>query len=440
MKKVLLLIIFFLSSAALMAQSGNDNKSALKLSFSERLRIETYDNVNDLNTLGTGNQTYTRTKSTLGLDWTINPDLFFGFKLTNEFRKYMAPKKNPFHWNELFVEGLYLKVNNIFNGTLTVGRQDISLGDGLIIKDGTPYDGTRDNYFNAVRFDLKLNKENTITFLGVYQPKEDNLLPVLNGHDIDAAQQGTDSYILDEQTENGFGAYYTGDFGKFNLQGYYFFKTIFNDGKKIVPGSEIHTIGAKIKNQFDAQLALLAEGAYQFGTIGDYSRSAYALTAYLEYKPGFKQEYLPKTIMPGFILLSGDDPATKDCEGWDPVFGRWPNWSTSYALTLAKEFGRSAYWSNIMNLYIKLDFAVAKDVNFTLQNEILYAPQKSAKTTLLSGDGTYRGNLTTALISYKFNGNMSGHFLWEHLEAGDYYFVGHSSGYDFVRMELAFAL
>jgi hypothetical protein len=40
---------------------------------------------------------------------------------------------------------------------------------------------------------------------------------------------------------------------------------------------------------------------------------------------------------------------------------------------------------------------------------------------------------------YKFNGNMTGHFLWEHFEPGNYYFVGHDN-YNFIRMELTFAI
>lgn len=439
MKRALYFLIIFFFAVTLTAQNKTEEKSNFKISFSERLRIETYDNVTDLNNLGTANQSYTRAKSTLGLLWNISPDVSFTAKISNEFRKYLAPKKNPFHWNEVFFENFYLKANNILSGTITIGRQEMVLGEGFIIKEGTPSDVSRDYYFNALRYDWKIDKANTITFFAVYQPKEDNLLPILNGMDIDASAQGENSYIINDQTETGAGAYYSGDLGKVNLQGYYVWKKIDFNGKKLVPESSIHTIGSRVKNPFSDQISLAAEAAYQFGTCGDFNRSAYAGYAYIDFKTNFEPAFLPKLFTLGTIYLSGDDTATPDNEGWDAVFSRWPKWSVSYVSMLNKESGRASNWTNFISLYVKLEFNVAKDVDFIFQNHLWLAPQKSLKTAMLSGDGTSRGNYTAAIINYKFNGNMSGHVLWEHLEPGDYYFTGHDN-YNYVRMELIFNL
>jgi hypothetical protein len=439
MKKIGLLIFLSFSVLTLYAQEKGENKSNIKISFSERLRIEAYDNVTDLSNLGTGNQAYTRAKSTLGFEWSINSDILFSAKLTNEFRKYFIPKKNPFHWNEVFFEGLSFKFSNFGPGTLTIGRQDIVMGDGFVIKEGTPGDATRDYYFNALRYDLKLDKVNTITFLLLYQPKEDNLLPVFNGMDLEASSQGDNSFIVNDQSEKSAGVYYTGDFGKFNLQSYYLWKNIKYDGKKYVPESDIHTIGSRIKNTFSEQVSLTAEAAYQFGTYGNFNRTAYAGNVFIDYKTLLAPVFLPRILTFGFILMSGDDTSTSDYEGWDPLFSRWPRWSNSYVTLLGKEYGRNAYWTNLSNIYFKMEFNVGKDVDLIIQNQYMMAPQKSLKTSLLSGDGTNRGNLTTILLNYKFNGNMSGHILFEHLEPGSYYFTGHDN-YNYFRTELIFTL
>ena len=47
-------------------------------------------------------------------------------------------------------ETLYLEHRFADGASLRVGRQDITRGDGFILTDGSPLDGSRVVYFNAV--------------------------------------------------------------------------------------------------------------------------------------------------------------------------------------------------------------------------------------------------------------------------------------------------
>jgi len=147
----------FLARSGTASASGEGDKPAprLKLIFAERFRQETWDNAINLDDASAESFAYTRNKTTLGLQWFAAKGLEITGKLTNEFRVYFAPKDRPFGWNEVFFDNLYIKwkLPKDLPFTLTAGRQDIFLGEGFVIADGNPLDGSRSFYFNALRLD-----------------------------------------------------------------------------------------------------------------------------------------------------------------------------------------------------------------------------------------------------------------------------------------------
>lgn len=153
----------------------------LRFTFSERFRMVGWDNAIDLNKNGVTNQHFTRHRTSAGLQWKPNQAFAFEVKLTHEFRKFFTPSNSSFHWNEVFFDQLYLSYQSekYLRGKLTVGRQNIFLGEGFVIWDGHPVDGSRSAYFNAIRYDLILSDKHKVSSFIAYQPKEENLLPVL---------------------------------------------------------------------------------------------------------------------------------------------------------------------------------------------------------------------------------------------------------------------
>ena len=57
--------------------------------------------------------------------------------------------------------------------TLTVGRQDIFLGDGWLVGDGTPEDGSFTYFLDSARFTYNLEEQKTtIDAIGIVQVRQ----------------------------------------------------------------------------------------------------------------------------------------------------------------------------------------------------------------------------------------------------------------------------
>lgn len=425
---ILSLIFLFTLITFAQEQTKSDTPYKFKISFSERFRIETWDNAITLSSAANAGNTYNRNRTSLMGQWFPNEQFEVALMLSNEFKYYFSPANKNFNFNEIFFDQLYVKYTDTF-GSVTLGRQNIMLGEGFIVMDGGPLDGSRSGYFNAARLDLAIDKTKIVTGFVSYVPQSDNILPIINAQD----QQ------LIEQPELGMGLYFTGQFGQINIQPYYIYKYI--DDTDLSPiKSNIHTIGARAAMPIEDQFALTAEGAYQFGDYGDLNRSSFGGYVYVDYTTKLDKAYLPDVITLGGIYLSGDDPATKDIEGWDPVFSRWPKWSESYIYTLINEYGgKVAYWSNFASIYGKLKFTLMSDLSLNIDYHHLFAPQKTMAVSYPGGKGDTRGDLIIAKLMYKMNSNLSVYLLWENFTPGNFYFEGANRS-NWARIEFLFKI
>ncbi len=410
------------------AQAEAPRRIPFTFTFTERIRQETSDNVTSLDDNLPESSSYVRFRTSLMGQWRPADGLELAVRLTNENRYYLAPKSDPklhknYDPNEVFFDNLYLKwTPGKFPVTITFGRQDIMLGEGFVIFDGSPLDGSRSAYFNALRLDFALDKKTTLTGFYVYQPQTDKYLPRI--HDV--------GQLMVEQDEEGFGLYLTGAAGSWNYEAYLFRKNV--KATDTSPGSGINTAGARVRMPLAETLSLTAEAALQTGSYGALSRLGWGGYFHLDYKTGASLP-LPALLTVGGIDLSGDDPSTPDTyEGWDPAFSRWPKWSESYIYLLARE-SRPAYWSNFNSVYAAAQFAFTDAVKLNLTWHHLGAGQRTAPTAFLSGQGTRRGDLWTAKMTYEINKNFQGHIVWDQFRPGDFFFAGAQS-YAWVRFEL----
>ena len=131
--------------------------------------------------------------------------------------------------------------------------------------------------------------------------------------------------------------------------------------------------------------------------------------------------------------MSGDDNATEDWEGWDPLFGRWPKWSESYIYTQLLE-GGVAYWTNLHFIYIRSDFDIAPNVSLRAEYQGLMAP-RAYQGSPLGSTGTARGDMVIGKVTYKVNDYLSGNVTWEHFNPGDYYWEDADAA-NWLRFEL----
>ncbi|MBN2135722.1 MAG: alginate export family protein [Acidobacteria bacterium] len=431
MKKFVIYIFIILAFAmSVIAQNDNNDESAFKFGFMERVRFVTWDNAIDLSDATDTANTFMRIRTNLSLLWTPAEEIELYGKITNEFRSYFVPDDREFTINELFIDNLYLKMKKAFGLplTLTIGRQNIILDEGFVVMDASPLDGSRSIYFNAARVDLEIGTDHNLTLFYSYEPVTDTYLLVLNDQD----------QALIEQPEEGIGFYLRSKFGKNNLSAYYIRKNIYIEDGGSGEESGIDTFGLRGNISLSDSFSFTTEAALQTGWRGNIDRSAFGGYFHADYKTG-QFGFLPSIITVGGILLSGDDPDTSEYEAWDPLFSRWPKWSESYIYTLVKESG-VAYWSNLASIYVKADLNICDEINLNLTYNFLFAPEQSdPELAFPGGDGTNRGNLFQAKLNFKITDDLRGHILWEAFDPGDYYFPK-ADGYNWFRTELSYTL
>jgi len=425
LKAAALLAILLTLSNGVFAAKNTTGKSKLKFSFIERFRFTGWDNSINLDDQSAEAFAFNRTRTSIMARWNPGADIELGVKLTNEFRIYLTPKNREFDINEVIFDQFYLKWKNVgkLPLTVTIGRQNLILGEGFVMMDGGPLDGSRTIYFNALRADYQLNKKHKLTAFYVYQPMNDKHLPIINDF-----EQG-----LVEQPEAGIGLYYTGLFNKTKLETYFIRKDIHGTEGRPVE-SEINALGARLTHPFTEQLSITTEGALQFGEIGEFDHKAFGGYFHLDYKMADSIPVLRKITLGG-IYLSGDDPETEKHEGWDPLFSRWPKWSDSYIYTQIREHS-VAYWTNFNSIYLSALLDVSKNVNLTLTYHKMGA-NESASVIFPGGTGKTRGDLIISKFSYSINKHTSGHFIWENFNPGNFYF-SNADGYNWFRFELMF--
>lgn len=427
--KTLSCLIILISLSNICYTEETQENSNFKIIFSERVRLETWDNAIGFDSDLADESTYLRTRTSIAAEWKPVESILFVCKITDEFRNYFAPDDREFTIHEFFFDQLYMKAVNPFglSGSITIGRQDIRYGEGFVVMDGGPLDGSRSGYFNGIKLDYQICPQNSFSLFYAYQSVTDRLLPIVN----DQEQK------LIEQPEEGYAIFFSGSVQGIKYEPYYIHKNIY-ETSALKEESSIDTLGMRFICPVISALELTSEGAVQWGDKGESERNAFGGYFHIDYKTG-EGFPVPELITFGGIYLTGDDPATAGWEGWDPLFSRWPKWSDSLIYAFIKE-SKVAYWSNFNSIYAALRIPVWNDANLNLTYHFLGADQPApAGSAFPGGNGTDRGNLLIARLNFKITPELSGHVLWEHLTPGDFYRTGADS-YNWFRMELFFQI
>lgn len=396
----------------------------LKLGFTERLRIETTDNATSLSDEAESGYSYLRVRTSLMAQ--IFPYSHFEVttRLTNEFRQYLVQESREFDWDETIFDLLYLRWDSIGGApvSLVFGRQNLTFGEGFVIFEGGPLDGSRTAYFNATQAIWQLSPTSALTLIYTQQPTSDGWLPIIRDQERKMV----------EQEERAFVAYYTQMIGSANVQAYFINKN--NEELGTLPKATIYCPGIRLQTPLLSRLTATAEVAGQFGSWGEADQSAFGGYGYVTYETGWPVHF-PKSFTLGTFYMSGDNLSTEDYEGWEPMFGRWPKWSESYVYTLSKE-RCVAYWSNLASFFARATVAVAPDVTLNLDYHHLMAPQYGQQIDqFASGTGRNRGDLFIGKLAYQMNPHLAGHLIVEQFDPATFYVVSADES-TWVRMEM----
>jgi hypothetical protein len=410
------------------ATSGPAATSHLEIGAEERVRTENWNNLDfDAAVIDTRHQWRFRTRLWGKLGLGSRAEFMVG--LDNESRRIRVPYTTPV-WDETVFETLYLDYTIDSHLRLRFGRQNFNRGDGFLLMDGTPLDGSRTAYHNGLLATLSLGKSK-LEMLGISNSKYDQYLPVIADKDKP----------LSEWDERALGVYYTeGRLQHTTLEGYYFFKQELDDHRPSTNPAQqsdraLHTLGGRYVRQLGQGWVAMAEMAGQLGR-QDPSTDIRAWGTQGQLKKTFGGATKP-SFAAGWIGLSGDDPTTAANESWDPLFARYPKWSEFYLYALGSEKG-VAYWTNLVAGQLEFQMTLAPPVNLRATYYRMGAFHPFPGKAAIYSGGSVRGDLYQVRIDVKPNETWRGHMVAEYMAPGSFY-TGSDVGW-FFRAEASLAL
>ena len=397
--------------------------------------------------------------------WTktkINEDMDFNLRYTWEFRVWDVPERKRgtgdqgTDFSEIVWDQLNLTARNLFDMPLTMvaGRQDIVLGQGWLVQDGTPFDAARTLYMDALRFTYKIpDRDTTVDLIYIENRASEDAYfkPINDRHRQVMAQdeRGFILYITDKSRPN------------MQLEGYFIYK---NDNPVDTPPTagpsgddpwpaywskkaEIYTLGGAVSGAIaqSEHWKYRMEGAVQTGRkqTQQEGTAMHTLQAFgTEDRIEYHFNDAKKNILHGiFEYLSGDDPGTGKNEAFDPLWSRWPQWSELYPYCYTLETMVSET-TNLYRLAFGHSMQLTENVTMYTDYHLLWADQNTEKNRPHPGvigftsSGKFRGQLATWQLKYKLNKNLNGHLLLEYFQPGNYYESWSRDAAYFIRVNL----
>ncbi len=421
-----------------------------------RLRQEYMENTVDFETLNAPDRDFFRLRSSLWGKVDFNKDVGFYARITNEARYYMGNYKpfeiaagrpgyetsdsDRFDEDELVIDNLYFDVKNLFGlpVDLRIGRQDFvgMYGEGFVILDGTPGDGSRTNYFNAAKATWRITNNHALDLIYYNNTQKDEYLPSLHPARSDylPGYVGNER-LLNISDERGFILYGKNKLNDhFYVEPYYIYKQEDSTGDYSTSFGgpqhklELNTLGARLVITA-SNWKIRAEYAHQFGEYDDEADTdREGDGGYLFIGQKYADVFLKPEWEVGYIYMSGNDSSTGKNEGWDPLFSRAPSWNevSTYPMlyeTRADSGLIPAYWTN-MHLYkIGLKLALASATNLALSYQYLRAVEETSglNTAMFSNDGKERGHVGTLMLTHTFTKQIDGYLQAEFFNPGDFY-------------------
>ncbi|MBN1359957.1 MAG: alginate export family protein [Sedimentisphaerales bacterium] len=407
----------------------------LQMGLDHRFRTiyaENIDTLNDDNAQSIYN--FQRYRTRWWAKWILGEDIDFNTRLTWEFRTWADPPRRPqaTDFDEVLFDRFNITLRNMFGMPLTgvIGRQDVILGVGWLMLDGTPLDGSRTIFTDSARF----------TYDWAAKKTKLDMIYVDNGAKTDRWLKplGDEHRALTEQDEHGAVLYLTNtSIENVQLEGFFMYKNdnpidsaVTNMPAQWTRKAEIYTFGGAIAGTPAERWKYRAEAAIQTGEKSDITSGlsagtmrdleAYGALTNLEY---LFNDARSNSLHVGYEYASGDDPATADNEQFDLLWAEWPRWSELYIYTYTNET-MIAESTNLHRLNVGHKFKPCKAWEISTDYHALWADEMGQPWNpggLTLGSSRFRGHLITCWAKYKYGTHIAGHLLGEYLIPGDYY-------------------
>jgi hypothetical protein len=344
--------------------------------------------------------------------------------------------------DEVAFETLYVKWSNAFDLPLSfkVGRQNLlDLNDWLLFE-GTPGDGSRTAYFDAVRATYAHEAWKT-TFDAVLTwntPESDWHLTPINNRDKVLLENEEIAAILYAKNR-----WFEGH----ELHGYVMWRTTNeyqNDEGQTIRmlghegwDSDMTTFGARAQGDLSENWKYYGELALQVGHKNDSHVCAFGANSRLEY---LFNDPLNNRVRAGYEYRSG---GSNPDENFDILWGRCFQCLNIYQGTVDRTEDNAALFSNMhrFNVGWSIDplegLSWHNDYHLILRDDNLADELNPVGLTQFDG-GCVKGHIFTSQLAYKFNENWSGHLIGEVLLPGDYYADRNNDTAWFLRYQILF--
>jgi hypothetical protein len=392
-----------------------------------------------------GDRHYQRIRSRWSLKWALDEDIDFRTRLTWEFWNWCKPEgfRRSTEFDEAIFDHFNLQFRNAFDLplTLTVGRQDIILGTGWLVLDGTPADGSRTIFFDAIRAEYQVSDTSKLDLIYIQQyDNEDEYIKPFNHGAVRERRR-----LTQKGDEKGFIFYWTNKLNDAHSNELYYmykndrdseFRQRYQAAAAAGQNADIHTIGTRFFGNLDENWSYSAEMAKQFGKRDSASLQALGTNNKLMY--AFKDE-LKNQLHVGYEYMSGNDPDSSADEEFDTMWGDWPQFQRggdlqSYIWTRE---GATGEVSNLHRLGIGHSFKPNDVWTIATDYNLLWADENSESGTAgySSGDN-FRGHMLSALATYQCCKKFKTQFLLDYFIPGSYYASPSGDEAFFARMNV----
>jgi len=367
-------------------------------------------------------QSYQRYRARIWGQASLRTNFLFKTRLAAEPRLFFEPYptySSGLDWGEGVIDNLYFQWSRPASLPVVfkVGRQDVFLGNGWLMADGTPLDGSRTYFVDAARATVSWDAANTTAdlFYIDHGAWNDRWLPPINHLRkpwVEQDERGAAVWLANRSLPD------------MELDGFFFYKHDYHPVRPAPAGSkgDLYTIGPRIVWDAGGPWQCRVEGAFQWGEKNGNDVEAYGANARLTYRfndPWKNQVWL------AYEHLSGDDPSTSKNEEFDLLWGRWPRWSELYIYSVFLET-RPSQISNLNRLGPGWQCSPAPWLTTSLEYAALFADQEAPAVSALrpqifSRRGDFRGHFLRGAIKCRFNKHWSGHLWGEVVFPGDFY-------------------
>jgi hypothetical protein len=397
-----------------------------------RFRNEFHANATTLSS-GEPNSDYNYQRYRARLWTSLEPitNLALNARLATEPRVYQLPEsRQGVSYEEALIDDLNIAITNLLDQPLrlVVGRQSFNFGNKWLIWDGTSWDASRTEFFNAARltWDWREGKTRTDVICLDQHREADYGLPVIN----------STGQPLSEQDERGAILYLSNkSLPATTLDGYFLYRHEYHPFPVVGDVGDLYVFGGRGEGDLGEHWKYRAEFANELGRKNDHDLNAFGVNTRLSY---FVKDTWNHNFRLGYEYLSGDDPGTGTDEGWDAMWGRRAQWSELLTLTFATEAnGRKSDWTNLQRVDAGWSFNPHPRVEVLLDYMPLFANSHPEEVSGIVGNsGYFRGHLAAAVIKFVFSKHLTGHLWGEVFFPGDYYAPGHRDTATFLRVEL----